>query len=206
MSKKAKKTTGKKQSRRPTGKSRRRSGAALVLPAERLERRIMLMRGQKTMLDVDLARLYGVKTKALNQAVRRNAARFPADFMFTLTEKEKSQVMMEMEHLDGLRFSSSAPLAFTEQGVAMLASVLKSDRAITMSIELMRAFVRLRQFIAEHENLARRLDQLEKRFDDRLVGHDRHITNIFGALEKLVLEAADRKRSRIGFRGPDAVD
>jgi len=147
-----------------------------VVPAERVEQRILSMRGQNLMLDADLAELYGVATKALNQAVRRNIERFPQDFMFQLTQKEvdglstywdspalRSQTVTSNSR-GGRRYR---PLAFTEQGVAMLSSVLRSPRAVQVNIAIMRAFVKLRQILATHRDLAQRLEEMESRYDEQ---------------------------------------
>ncbi len=137
-----------------------------LIPFERIERAILLIRGEKAMLDRDLAALYGVSTKVLLQSVRRNAERFPADFMFQLTDEEveilRSQFVTSSSGHGGRRY---IPYAFTEQGVAMLSSVLRSKRAVEVNIAIMRAFVRLRQILASHADLARKLDELEKKYD-----------------------------------------
>ncbi len=137
-----------------------------LVPSERIERLILLIHGHKVMLDSDLAELYGVTTKRLNEQVRRNLSRFPDDFMFQLTESEahllRSQFATSKEGRGGRRY---LPYAFTEQGVAMLSSVLNSERAIKANIEIMRAFVRLRQILASHADLARKLEALEKKYD-----------------------------------------
>ncbi len=137
-----------------------------LVPPERIERSILLIRGHKVMLDSDLAELYGVATKRLNEQVRRNLSRFPEDFMFQLTEPEtqllRSQIATSKEGRGGRRY---LPYAFTEQGVAMLSSVLNSERAIKVNIEIMRAFVRLRRMLASHADLARKLDALERKYD-----------------------------------------
>jgi hypothetical protein len=138
-----------------------------LVPAARIERKILLIRGQKILLDKDLAELYGVGTKVLNQAVGRNRARFPADFMFRLTKAEleewRSQFVTSNPGAKmGLR---RPPYAFTEQGVAMLSSVLRSKRAVAVNIEIMRTFVRLCEMLASHADLARRLDDLEQKYD-----------------------------------------
>jgi hypothetical protein len=146
------------------------------------------------MLDADLARLYGVPTKALNQAVKRNAERFPVDFMFQLTAAEKAQVVTICDHLSGLKFSRTAPFAFTEQGVAMLSSVLKCQRAIAVNVEIMRAFVRLRRLLASNKELARRLDELEAKTDARF-------RQVFAAIRQL-MAPPDPPRRSIGFIAP----
>src|SRR5439155_11455021 len=137
-----------------------------LIPAERIERSILFIRGQKIMLDKDLAELYGVQTKAFNRAVKRNQARFPPDFMFQLTAKEFANLRFQIgtSSWGGRRYR---PYAFTEQGVAMLSSVLNSDRAVRVNIEIMRAFVRLRQLLSSHADLARKLEALEKKYDSQ---------------------------------------
>lgn len=134
------------------------------------------------MLDKDLARLYGVPTKVLNQAVKRNIKRFPEDFMFRLTRIEKEEVVTICDHLTSLKFSSQLPYAFTEQGVAMLSSVLHSERAIQVNIAVMRAFVKLRQILSTHKELAYKLSELEKRIEK----HDEEIKAIFDAIRQLM--------------------
>lgn len=164
-----------------------------LISIEKIEKAIYVVRGEKVMLDRDLAELYQVQTKALNQAVRRNADRFPADFMFQLSEKEvadlnRSQfVTGSQKHRD----PRSRPYAFTEQGVAMLSSVLRSKRAITVNIEIMRAFVKLRQFLASNTELARRLDELESKYD-------KQFKIVFDAIRRLMATPA-RGRKEIGF-------
>ena len=137
-----------------------------LIPTERIEKAIYLIRGEKVMLDRDLAGLYGVATKALKQAVRRNRDRFPEDFMFVLNPAEfqdwRSQFVTSKADRKGLRY---APFAFTEHGILMLSSVLNSERAIQVNIEIMRAFVKLRQMLASDAELSRRLDELESKYD-----------------------------------------
>jgi hypothetical protein len=137
-----------------------------LIPIERIRQSIILLRGQKVMLDRDLAALYGVRTSILKRAVRRNEGRFPDDFMFVLDPQEvanwRCQFGTSNSDRMGLRY---APMAFTEQGVAMLSSVLNSERAIRVNIAVMRAFVQLRQLLASHEDLARKLADLEKKYD-----------------------------------------
>ena len=164
---------------------------ALVHP-ERIERLVLLIRGHKVMLDSDLAELYGVTTKRLNEQVRRNLSRFPEDFMFQLTELEtqllRSQIATSKEGRGGRRY---LPYAFTEQGVAMLSSVLNSERAIKVNIEIMRAFVRLRRILASHADLARKLDALEKKYDAQF-------RVVFDAIRELMKPPESKKRP-IGF-------
>lgn len=168
---------------------------------ERIERSILLIRGQKVMLDSDLAALYGVETRSLVQAVQRNKERFPEDFMFQLTDVEfanlryqsgttslRSQIVISKAR-GGRRYP---PYAFTEQGVAMLSSVLRSERAVQVNIEIMRAFVRLRQILASHADLARKLDALEKKYDAQFKA-------VFDAIREL-MKPPEPKRRRIGLR------
>jgi hypothetical protein len=164
------------------------------LVSDQISAAILILRGQRIMLDADLARLYGVSTKALNQAVKRNLARFPVDFMFQLTDAEKKQVVTICDHLASLKFSPVLPFAFTEQGVAMLSSVLRSERAIAVNVEIMRAFVRLRCLIASNKELARRLDELEASTDTRF-------QQVFEAIRQLMAPPVQQKRP-IGFVVP----
>lgn len=139
----------------------------LLIPAERIERAILLIRGQKVMLDTDLAAMYGVTTGNLNKAVSRNRERFPSDFMFQLTDEEAESLRFQFgisKTRGGRRYPAHV---FTEQGVAMLSSVLRSPRAVAVNIEIMRAFVRLREMLASHADLARRLDELERKYDSQ---------------------------------------
>ena len=144
------------------------------------------------MLDADLAQLYGVATKRLNEQVKRNRDRFPADFMFQLTQGERAEVVATCDHLKFLRFSPSLPKAFTEHGAVMLAAVLQSPVAVAASIQVVRAFVRLRALLVEHGDLARRLDALEARYDQQFKG-------VFDAIRALMTPPAKAAR-RIGFR------
>lgn len=163
-----------------------------IIPLETIERRILLIRGQKVMLDRDLAQLYGVETRVLNQAIRRNIDRFPADFMFTLTRDEIlriSQIVISSSH-ETIKFSKNV-MAFTEQGVAMLSSVLNSKSAVQVNIAIMRAFVKLREMIASNKELAKRLDKLEKKYDAQF-------KVVFDAIREL-MTPPEPKRRKIGF-------
>ncbi|MGD0014161.1 MAG: ORF6N domain-containing protein [Bryobacteraceae bacterium] len=159
---------------------------------EVIERRIYLIRGQKVMLDSDLAELYGVETKHLNQAVKRHARRFPLDFMFRLTLQEATLCsrsrFVTLKKGQNVKY---APYAFTEQGVAMLSSVLNSDRAVQVNIAIMRAFVKLRELMASHRDLAAKLYALEQKYDAQF-------RVVFDAIRKL-MEPAAKPRRRIGF-------
>jgi len=166
-----------------------------LIPVERIEKAILLIRSKKVMLDADLAALYGVDTKVLVQAVKRNINRFPQDFMFQLSQEEsailRSQIVTSSDW-GGRRYP---PYAFTEQGVAMLSSVLRSPRAIRVNIEIMRAFIRLRQMLASHVELARKLDALEKKYDAQF-------KEVFEAIRQLMAPPEPKRRS-IGFRKGD---
>jgi hypothetical protein len=165
-----------------------------LISNEQIEKAIYVIRGEKVMLDRDLAELYQVQTKALNQAVRRNRERFPADFMFQLTTAEvaevnRSQIVTgSQKHRD----PRSRPYAFTEHGVAMLSSVLRSKRAIVVSIEIVRAFVKLRQLFVSNAELARRLDELEAKYD-------KQFKIVFDAIRQLMASPV-KDRKEIGFR------
>jgi len=144
----------------------------------------------------DLAAVYGTTTKALNQAVKRNRGRFPSDFLFQLTRREKAEVVTNCDHLRKLKYSASLPFAFTEHGAVMLASVLNSSTAVQASIAVVRAFIRLRQFLATHRQLARKLAELEGRLEE----HDEEITALFDAIRRL-MEPPDKPSKPIGFHG-----
>ena len=154
----------------------------MMVSVELIEMRILNIRDKKVMIDVDLAKLYGVTTKQLNQAVKRNIERFPSDFMFQLTKDEKEEVVTICDHLRGLRFSYQLPYVFTEQGVAMLSSVLNSKRAIQVNIMIMRAFVKLKELLLTHKDLAEKIAALEKKY----ATHDNKIQLIFEAIKKLL--------------------
>ena len=162
-----------------------------VIPLEVIERRILLIRGQKVMLSTHLAELYDVETMALNQAVKRNISRFPEDFMFQLNTYKAEQLVSQNVIPHKKYFGGSLPYAFTEQGVAMLSSVLNSERAIKVNIEIMRTFVRLRRMLASHADLARKLDALEKKYDAQF-------KMVFDAIRELMRPPETKKRP-IGF-------
>lgn len=136
-----------------------------LLPLKHIQRRIFLIREHKVMLDSDLAELYGVSTKRLNEQVKRNRRRFPSDLMFQLTSTEKWEVVANCDHLRHLKFSPVLPYAFTEHGALMVATVLNSKRADEMSLYVIRAFVRVRELLATHKDLAQKLAELEKKYD-----------------------------------------
>jgi hypothetical protein len=179
-----------------------------LVSEQQIANAVLTVRGERVLLDVDLAALYGVSTKTLNQAVRRNLSRFPPDFMFQLTNEEfenwRSQIVISNDAASNRsrivtgsqkhRDPRYAPYAFTEQGVAMLSSVLKSDRAVQVNIAIMRAFVQMRELAASNRELARRLDALEKKF----AGHDRQFVAVFDAIREMVTPV-EKKGRKIGF-------
>lgn len=166
-----------------------------IVSTQRVESRILLIRGQRVMLDADLARMFRTTTKALNQAVKRNYKRFPAEFMFQLNRPEKNEVVTNCDHLHNLKYSRSLPFAFTEYGAVMLASVLNSPIAIQASIAVVRAFIRLREFLTTHKQLMGKLATLEKRME----AHDAEIKALFDAIREL-MEPSGKPTKRIGFR------
>jgi len=170
--------------------------APAAIPNELIEQKIYLIRHHKVMLDEDLAELYGVTTGNLNLAVRRNPKRFPADFMFQLNREETQALLLQNARAKGRGGRRTPPYAFTEQGVAMLSSVLNSDRAIEVNIAIMRAFVRLRAMLATHADLARRLNELEQKYDEQF-------RVVFEAIRELMTTAPVPPSRRIGFTGKD---
>jgi hypothetical protein len=168
-----------------------------LVPHERIDRAIILLRGQKVIVDMDLASLYGVETRTLIQAVKRNRQRFPSDFMLELNDEEFEFLRSQFVISKGRGGRRYRPYAFTEQGVAMLSSVLNSDRAVRVNIEIMRAFVRMRELLAANADLARKLDALEKKYDAQFKA-------VFDAIRALMAPPpVEPKRGRIGFHpGP----
>ncbi len=165
-----------------------------LVPVERIESKIFLIRGKKVMLDRDLAILYEVETRVLNQAVRRNIERFPEDFMFQLTKEEMknwtSQIVITNKEKMGLR---RRPYAFTEPGVAMLSSVLNSKRAIQVNIQIIRTFIKLRQLLLTHVELKRKIEAMERKYDQQF-------KVVFEAIRKLLESPVEEKRRIIGFQ------
>jgi phage regulator Rha-like protein len=166
-----------------------------IIPVERIEHAILLIRGQRVMLDADLAKLYGVSTKRLNEQVKRNRDRFPDDFMFQLTPDEKAEVVANCDHLQRLKFSPALPYAFTEHGAIMVASVLNTSRAIEVSVYVVRAFVKLREMLGTHKEMARKLAELERKLET----HDTRIRSLFDAIRQLMAPPA-KPRRHIGFQ------
>ncbi len=167
----------------------------MQMPVERILKSILVLRGEKVILDTDLAGLYGVETGALVRAMKRNVERFPPDFMFQLSGEEwtalKCQTGISNVGRGGRR---TAPYAFTEQGVAMLSSVLRSDRAIAVNIQIMRAFVELKRMLATHADLARKIESLEKKYDSQFRA-------VFDAIRELMTPQENPKKQPIGFKG-----
>ena len=163
-----------------------------IIPVERIQRCILLIRNKKVILDRDLAVLYSVETKTLNQAVRRNIKRFPTDFMFQLTKVEKKQLVTNCDRFAPLKHSTSMPHAFTEQGVAMLSSVLKSKRAVEVNIAIMRTFVKLREILGSNELLRRKIESMERKYDEQFKA-------VFEVLGKMLAEP-EKSKKPFGFR------
>jgi len=170
------------------------------IPDELIMNKILIVRKVKVMIDSDLAELYGVTTKRLNEQVKRNSKRFPVDFMFQLTEQEKQEVVANCDHLKRLKFSPNLPYVFTEHGAVMLASVLNSDRAIVVNIQIVRVFTKMRQLLETHTEILRKLDQLQKKD----IEQDRQILLIFEYIKQLEKarqqEIEFKERKRIGFK------
>ncbi len=167
-----------------------------ILPAAEVESLIMTVRGQKVILDSDLARIYGVSTKRLNEQVRRNPARFPGDFVFQLTTDEKAEVVAICDHLKQLKFSHVNPYAFTEHGAIMAANVLNSPKAVEMSVFVVRAFVRMREQLMATAALEKRLAEIEK----TLLTHDSALRNLYGKIRPLLLPPSEKPKKKIGFQ------
>jgi hypothetical protein len=178
--------------------AKKAKAAALVVTA-RIARQILVIRGHKVTIDADLAALYDVPTKRLNQQVKRNAERFPKDFVFQLSRTERDEVVANCDHLRRLRFSPTMPFAFTEHGALMAASVLNTPHAVEVSLYVVRAFVELREALATHKELARRLDELESRLERKLATHDHAIAGILEAIRQLMAPPEPAKKRRIGF-------
>lgn len=165
-----------------------------LIAAESVAQRILLLRGKRVMLDADLAEMYDVPTKALNQAVRRNMERFPADFMFQLSQDEKTEVVTNCDHLAKLKYSRTLPYAFTEHGALMLGNVLKSGRAVEVSLVVVRTFVQLREMLSSNKELEMKLLELER----KIYGHDQAIAGLIDAIRQLMKQPVGAARP-IGF-------
>lgn len=178
-----------------------------TVPATAVRIRILVIRGRQVMLDQDLAELYGVETKALTRAVRRNEDRFPADFMFRLTAEEfadlRSQFGTSSESHGGRRY---LPYVFSEQGVAMLSSVLRNKRAVAVNIEIMRAFVEIRQAAASYRDLEKRIDELERAAAGKFGEHEKHLATLFEALKQLAASPPSKPKHPVGFSPPETKE
>ncbi|MDP2708504.1 MAG: ORF6N domain-containing protein [bacterium] len=169
-----------------------------IILQEKIRNKILLIRDQRVMLDRDLAEFYEIDTKVLNQAVKRNSDRFPGDFMFRLTKAEKEHLVTNCDHLSDLKYSYQSPYVFTEMGIAMLSSVLKSKRAVIINIAIMRVFVMVSRIINSSKDLAEKIGELEKKYDR----HDKKIKDIFSALHGLIKNRIKEEANKpeIGFK------
>ena len=166
----------------------------ILIPVEKIDRSILVIRGCRVILDSDLANIYGVKTSRLNEQVKRNIERFPEDFMFQLTDQEKENVIANCDHLNKLKYSRTNPYAFTEHGTIMLASVLNTTTAIEVSVLIVRAFVRLRELLSTHKDLEKKILELESNYEEKF-----HF--IFKAIKELMQQKLiDENRPKIGFK------
>jgi len=177
--------------------TKKNKAVTVTLPVEEVASRILLIRGEKVMIDADLAELYGVATKALNQAVKRNSERFPDEFMFQLSQTEKDEVVTNCDHLAKLKFSKTLPYAFTEHGALMVATVLNTQRAVEVSLYVVRAFVKLRELLASNKDLAAKLNELEH----KLESHDQAIAGLINSIREL-MRTPETKQRPIGFVTP----
>jgi len=168
----------------------------IAITTEKIAGLILLLRGQRVMIDHDLAKLYKVQTKVLNQAVKRNEKRFPPDFMFQLTPQEKAEVVTNCDHLKILKFSPVLPYAFTEHGALMLANILNSAEAVEMSLLIIRAFIRLREILSTNKALAHKLAALEQKIGK----HDETLRDIIAAIRQMMNPPAPKPKGPIGFQ------
>lgn len=167
-----------------------------LIQVNAIESRILLIRGEKVIVDADLAEFYGVTTRRLNEQVKRNRMRFPDDFMFQLAGPEKAELVANCRRLERLKFARGLPYAFTEHGAIMAAGVLNSRRAVEVSVFVVRAFVKIRRLVSEHRDLARRLAQLER----QLASHESQIVNLAQVMRTLLGAGGVPKKRWIGFR------
>ena len=166
-----------------------------VVPVGKIENCILLIKGEKVIIDADLAEFYGVPTKRLNEQVKRNKDRFPHDFTFQLSPDEKTEVVANCDHLENLKYSRALPYAFTEHGAIMAAGVLNTSRAIEVSVFIVRAFVKVRQMVAGHKDLQRKIAQIERRLTD----HDEQIIELVNLIKQLLNPEPPPKKRRIGY-------
>ena len=171
-----------------------------IVPAEKIDRAILFLRSKKVMLDADLALVFGTTTKRLNERVKRNVDRFPADFLFQLTDEEKEWVVTNCDHLRQLKFSPVNPYAFTEHGTIMAAAILNTPIAVEASVAVVRAFVKLREILSQNKDLAKKLSDMEAKYDHQF-------KVVFEAIRKLMqLPSKDVKRPRVGYRRANEKD
>ena len=171
-----------------------------IVPAEKIDRAILFLRSKKVMLDADLALVFGTTTKRLNERVKRNVDRFPADFLFQLTDEEKEWVVTNCDHLRQLKFSPVNPYAFTEHGTIMAAAILNTPIAVEASVAVVRAFVKLREILSQNKDLAKKLSDMEAKYDHQF-------KVVFEAIRKLMqLPTKDVKRPRVGYRRANEKD
>ena len=169
----------------------------LIITEEFIMSKILLIRNQKVMVDSDLATLYSVTTKQLNQQVKRNIKRFPSNFMFQLTEIEKEQVVANCDRLNKLKFSSTLPYVFTEHGTMMLGNVLSSDRAIEFSIKIVEAFIKMREFLTNNLSVKLEIEEIKK----KLINHDKNIELVFSYLDEMMEKQENKvERNKIGYK------
>ncbi len=175
------------------------SRSLVKIPDELIINKIIVLRNKKVMLDRDLAELYGVTTKRLNEQVKRNLKRFPDDFMFRITKEEKEKIILHFEHLSILKFSSVLPYVFTEHGAVMLASILNSDKAIKVNIQIVRVFIQIRQMQADNTEMRLEIEKIKKKLDS----HGKNIELVFQYLDELLEKKENPKsRTRIGYALP----
>ena len=169
----------------------------IIIPDEVIMSKILLIRNQKVMIDRDLAELYGVTTKRLNEQVKRNSSRFPENFMFQLTDSEKQQLVANCDHLESLKFSSFLPYVFTEHGTMMLGNVINSEKAVQFSIRIIEVFVKMREFLNDNLSTKLEIEEIKK----KLSNHDKNIELVFNYLDELI-EKQDNKveRIKIGYK------
>ena len=171
--------------------------AELVITNEFIMSKILLIRNQKVMIDSDLAGLYGVPTKRLNEQVKRNIKRFPENFMFQLTKDEKEQLVANCDHLEKLKFSSTLPYVFTEHGTMMLGNVLNSDRAIEFSIKIVETFIKMRELLTDNLSLKLEIEDIKKKLNN----HDKNIELVFSYLDEMMEKQENKiERNQIGFK------
>ena len=166
-----------------------------LVPDELIASRILMIRNQKVMIDSDIAELYGVTTKRLNEQVKRNIGRFPANFMFELTKEEKAQVVANCDHLEKLKFSPVLPKVFTEHGIMMVANVLTSERAIQVSIQIIEVFIRMREILTDNLSLKLEVEEIKKKLENQ----SKNIELVFNYLDELI-EKNNKPRKKIGYK------